>query len=173
MSSQSASSNNRDQVARFHCTTADQTAEQAQLLADCCPAGLVITLDGTLGAGKTFFTRSFAQGLGVSGDDVTSPTYVLIQHYQGTERAIHHFDLYRLRDLDEWDELGADELLDSDGICLIEWANRFPEVLPDDRLAIQIESTGRNLSRIFAYSNRPTFAGDAELLAEKSKTISR
>jgi len=135
-------------TAQFSCETESQTAEQARQLAVCCPPGLVITLDGTLGAGKTFFTRAFAEGLQIDPETVSSPTYVIIQHYSGPERTIHHFDLYRLRDLDEWDELGADELLESEGISLIEWASRFPQVLPVDRLEIQIEVTGETARQL-------------------------
>lgn len=171
MSSQSTPANNSEEVSRFHCTTAGQTVEQARLLASCCPAGLVITLDGTLGAGKTFFTRAFATGLGVPAEDVTSPTYVLIQHYQGTVRSIHHFDLYRLRDLDEWDELGAEELLESEGICLVEWANRFPEVLPEDRLAIQIESTGETSREFTLAASGPASQDVLNCWSEKTKQI--
>jgi len=118
-----------------------ETDAIARALAEGVVPGLVVALNGDLGAGKTRFTRGLATWLGVDENLVNSPTYVIIQHYAG-KLPIHHFDLYRLRDADEWDELGAEELLESDGICLIEWADRFPDVLPSDHLEIRFHTTG-------------------------------
>jgi tRNA threonylcarbamoyladenosine biosynthesis protein TsaE len=102
---------------------------------------LVIGLVGDLGAGKTRLVKAAAEGLGAEHEDVNSPTFVLIQEYEG-RLPVYHFDTYRLRDEDEFLELGADEYMSGDGVCFIEWANRMADVLPRDRLTIRIEITG-------------------------------
>ena len=103
--------------------------------------GLVVALTGNLGAGKTRLVQAAAAALGVEAGEVTSPTFVLIHEYAASI-PIYHFDTYRLRDRDEFLELGADEYMHSDGICFIEWAERMAEVLPRDLLKIEIEITG-------------------------------
>ena len=110
--------------------------------------GTVIGLIGGLGAGKTRLVRAVAEGLGADPKTVNSPTFVLIQEYCGTI-PVYHLDTYRLRDSDEFLELGAAEILESDGVCLIEWADRVAEVLPQDILSITINVSGPT-SRIFA-----------------------
>jgi len=103
--------------------------------------GLVVGLTGNLGAGKTRIVQAAAEGLGAVDDDVSSPTFVLIREYSG-RFPVYHFDTYRLRDSDEFLELGADEYLSGSGICFVEWADRIAEVLPRDRLDITLEITG-------------------------------
>ena len=119
----------------------DDTAHLGILLADALEPGIVVALVGNLGAGKTRLVQAIAAAMGVEREDVNSPTFVLIQEYDG-RLPIYHFDAYRLRDTDEFLELGADELMDSQGVCLIEWADRVADVLPGDRLRIEIEITG-------------------------------
>lgn len=97
----------------------------------------VIALVGNLGAGKTRLTQAIAAELGVERETVNSPTFVLIQEYEG-RLPVYHFDTYRLRDTDEFLELGADELMAADGVCVIEWADRVADVLPRDVLRIEI-----------------------------------
>ncbi len=128
---------------------ADEAATDrlGKLLADHVPPGTTIALSGTLGAGKTRLVQAIAMGCGIDRSDVLSPTFVLGQHYYGI-RTLHHFDLYRLKDEDEFLELGPEECFYSEGITLIEWAERFPDVLPEDRLEIVIRVTGE-LSREF------------------------
>lgn len=128
-----------------------ETDQLATALAKCDPAGLTIGFVGDLGAGKTYFTRSLAIALGVDSTLVNSPTFVLMQIYEGRLR-IYHFDTYRLADTDEFLELGADEFLYSDGLCLIEWADRVREVLPEDRLMIEIERVSENARKFTIYS---------------------
>ncbi len=111
------------------------------ILAEHLPPGVTVALSGTLGAGKTRLVQAIAAGLGIDRADVLSPTFVLGQHYHG-RRTLHHFDLYRLKDEDEFLELGPEEYFESDGITLVEWAERFPRVLPEDRLEIVIRVTG-------------------------------
>lgn len=109
--------------------------------------GLVVALVGDLGAGKTHLVRAIATALGVDPDDVGSPTFVLVREYDarasdGEPLPLYHFDAYRLADVDEFLELGADEMLHGDGVCLVEWADRVAEVLPGDMLRIVIEHVG-------------------------------
>jgi len=113
------------------------TQHLGMLLADQLLPGTVIALNGNLGAGKTRLTQAIAQALGVDPAEVNSPTFVLIQEYEG-RLPLYHFDTYRLKDTDEFLELGADELLYADGVCLIEWAEKVAEVLPRDVLQINI-----------------------------------
>lgn len=124
-----------------------ETQEFGKQLAAALKSGLVVSLIGNLGAGKTHLVQAIAEGLGVTDEEVTSPTFVLIQEYAG-RIPIVHIDAYRLRDIDEFLELGADELLGADNVCLIEWADRVEEVLPRDRLTIEIESTSENSRQI-------------------------
>lgn len=125
-------------------------AEMDQLgrrLAQVLQLGDVVALIGNLGAGKTTLTKSIVMALGGNGDEVHSPTFVLIQEYEGRE-PICHIDAYRLRDTDEFLELGADELLGADNICLIEWADRVEDVLPRRRIEIRIESISESSRQI-------------------------
>ena len=119
----------------------DQTRRLGEALGLATSAGLVVGLIGELGAGKTRFVQGVAAGLGVDHADVNSPTFILIQEYEG-RLPLYHFDAYRLRDTDEFLELGADEYMSGDGVCLIEWADRVADVLPRDRVTIRIEITG-------------------------------
>jgi tRNA threonylcarbamoyladenosine biosynthesis protein TsaE len=104
--------------------------------------GAVLALTGQLGAGKTFLVRAIAEGLAVPDSRVvSSPTFVLIQEYRG-RLPVYHFDAYRLRNLDEFAQLGAHEYFEGDGVCLVEWADRVEPILPNERLSVQIDVTG-------------------------------
>lgn len=117
------------------------TAALGRALAEVLPEGTTLALSGTLGAGKTRLVQAIAEAVGVDRQDVTSPTFVLIQEYQG-RRAVYHIDAYRVRDEDEFESLGVEEYFESDGLVLIEWADRVPRCLPTDRIEIHIEVTG-------------------------------
>lgn len=110
----------------------------AERLAQCVRVPLVIALHGTLGAGKTQWTRFFSMALGADEKTISSPTFVLIQQYDSTP-PIYHLDAYRVGDEDEMLELGIEELYDRDAVTIIEWADRFPNVLPRDRLTISLD----------------------------------
>lgn len=101
--------------------------------------GAVVALVGPLGAGKTHFVRAVAEGLGVRNPAaVTSPTFTLVHEYPA-RLPIYHFDAYRLASAHEFTDLGTDEYFHGDGVCLVEWADRFPETLPSERLDVGIE----------------------------------
>ena len=118
-----------------------ETQQLGQSIAKALQPGLVVALIGELGAGKTHLVQAIAQELGIDQEEVNSPTYVLIQEYDA-KIPICHIDAYRLADIDEFLELGADELLGADNVCLIEWADRVADVLPKDHLTIKLNATG-------------------------------
>src|SRR5262245_9086045 len=115
-------------------------------LAGRLPAGAVVALCGTRGAGKTRLVQAIAAACGVPREDVVSPTFVLCQQYRGT-RTINHLDAYRLKDEDEFRELGVSELFDSPALTLIEWADKVAGALPDHYVRIDIEVTGATSRR--------------------------
>ncbi len=117
------------------------TVELGRILAETLPDGAVIALIGTLGAGKTRLVQAVAEYGGVEPGTVSSPTFVLLHEYDG-DRPIYHFDAYRLADAGEFRRLGPDEYFEGDGLTFVEWADKFPEVLPRQRLEIEIEITG-------------------------------
>jgi tRNA threonylcarbamoyladenosine biosynthesis protein TsaE len=109
--------------------------------------GAVVALVGELGAGKTHLARAIAEGLGVAdGRVVTSPTFVLVQEYQG-RLPINHFDAYRLRAEGEFADLGAAEYFEAGGVCLVEWADRVWGCLPAEHLGVTLTITGETTRR--------------------------
>ncbi|MCL4114580.1 UNVERIFIED_CONTAM: hypothetical protein GTU68_054793 [Idotea baltica] len=130
----------------FLAESEQQTQKLGFAIASALKAGDVIGLVGNLGAGKTRLVKAVATGTGADPDDVTSPTFVLIQEYHG-RLTLYHFDTYRLADSDEFLELGADELLYGDGVCLVEWSDRVADVLPEDILRIEIEHVAETTRR--------------------------
>lgn len=112
------------------------TQRLAESIVDHLELPQVIALQGALGAGKTQWVRFAAAALGVCPEDVTSPTYVLLQRYRG-RHVIHHLDFYRLNSAAEVWDLGFDELLEQESLILVEWANKFPECLPSDHLRLE------------------------------------
>ena len=129
--------------------------------------GAVIALIGELGSGKTRFVQAVAEALGAERKTVTSPTFVLIQEYEA-RLPVYHVDTYRLRDTDEFLELGVAELLESDGVCLIEWADRVAEVLPEDILRVKVDIAGPSC-RLFALES--TGPKSNELLYSVRKAV--
>ena len=107
----------------------DETIALGRTVAATLRRGDVLALCGDLGAGKTHFVKGVAAGLGASAS-VTSPTFTLIHEYLGGRQPLIHFDFYRLEDEDEALKIGLDEYLDGDGACVIEWADKFPALLP-------------------------------------------
>ena len=133
-----------------HWKSLDDCKQFAAKLAKYIDAPITIRLDGTLGAGKTQFTKFFAETLGANSDDVTSPTFVLIHRYETTP-IIYHLDAYRVGDEDEFLELGVEELFEEPAITLIEWGEKYASVLPQDHLVIAIDVDSEN-SRVIEVS---------------------
>lgn len=120
----------------------EETFRIAKEYASQVEAGDVICLEGNLGAGKTHFTKGFVTVFGVDQAAVTSPTFALINEYHGKEIEIYHFDCYRLENVQEALEIGAEEYLYGDGICIIEWPERIEEILPSHSKRVTITATG-------------------------------
>lgn len=131
----------------FTANSIADTDRLAAALVSVLPQRATIALCGTLGAGKTRFVQGLAAAVGIDPAEVTSPTFVLCQQYRGSRR-LYHLDAYRLRDADEFRELGADEMYEEPALTLIEWADKVEPALPDSYLLIQIEVTGEQ-SRTF------------------------
>jgi len=109
--------------------------------------GEVYCLGGDLGVGKTVFTQGFAKGLGIE-EAVNSPTFTIVQVYEGSRLPFYHFDVYRIADIDEMDEIGYEDYFYGEGVCLIEWAGLIEEILPKDRTEIIIK---KDLNKGFDY----------------------
>ena len=109
--------------------------------------GNVIALTGDLGSGKTQFVKGFVAGIG-SNAEVTSPTFVLVHEYEGGRLSVYHFDFYRVEKADEIVRLGFDDYLFGDGVTLIEWADRYPELIPKTATWISLETLGESVRRI-------------------------
>jgi tRNA threonylcarbamoyladenosine biosynthesis protein TsaE len=114
------------------------TERLGQALAKVVQPGTVIALIGGLGAGKTRLVRSISEALGVDPAAISSPTFVLIHEYEG-RIPIYHFDVYRLKNLAEFEDLGPTDYWDVGGLCLVEWADRVPGLMPSDAWTITIE----------------------------------
>lgn len=114
-----------------------------RLLGENCRAGEVYTLIGDLGVGKTVFTQGFAAGLGVAGP-VNSPTFTIVSEYDDGRLPFYHFDVYRIGDSEEMDEIGYEDYIYGEGVSLIEWANLIEDILPEKYTRVTIE---KDLSR--------------------------
>ena len=123
---------------QLHTTSADETRALAAAISEHLQPGDVVVLAGDLGAGKTTFAQGLARGLGVDGP-VTSPTFTLVQQYSG-RLPVAHVDVYRLERIQELHDLGFEELVDGDGVTIIEWGDAAAQVLPADRVVVQIEA---------------------------------
>lgn len=99
--------------------------------------GSVYTLSGDLGTGKTVFTQGFAKGLGID-EPVSSPTFTILQEYESGRIPFYHFDVYRIEEPEEMDELGYEDYFFGEGVCLIEWAELIEEIIPEDAIPIKI-----------------------------------
>lgn len=109
--------------------------------------GEIICLEGDLGVGKTVFTKGFAEGLDIE-DNIDSPTFTIVQEYLEGRIPLYHFDVYRIGDISEMDEIGYEDYFFGEGVCLIEWASRIEELLPESAVHIKIE---KDLAKGFEY----------------------
>ena len=121
---------------RFICKNKKETQDLGELIASHSFRGEVITLKGQLGAGKTTFSQGFASGLNIKGV-INSPTFNIVKCYFDSIIPLYHIDAYRLEDLHQ--DLGLEEYIEGDGVCLVEWAEFIQEVIPDELLKIEIE----------------------------------
>lgn len=127
--------------------TPEETYDLGKKLGQQAAPGEIYCLDGDLGVGKTVFTQGFAAGLGVEGP-VNSPTFTIVQQYDEGRLPLYHFDVYRIGDVSEMDEIGYEDCFYGEGVCLIEWSQLIPEILPEHVIRIRIE---KDLDRGFDY----------------------
>ena len=127
--------------------SAEETYKIGEQMGREAKAGDVICLIGDLGVGKTVFTQGLAAGLGIT-EPVNSPTFTIVQVYEEGRLPLYHFDVYRIGDIEEMDEIGYEDYFYGEGVCLIEWAGLIREILPEKRTAIRIE---KDLEKGFDY----------------------
>ena len=125
----------------------EETFEVGRTIGMNAKPGQIYTLTGDLGVGKTVFTQGVAAGLGIT-EPVNSPTFTIIQEYEDGRLPFYHFDVYRIGDLEEMEEIGYDDYFFGQGICLLEWAELIEEILPEKRIEVTIE---KDLEKGFEY----------------------
>lgn len=125
----------------------EETFEVGRTIGMNAKPGQIYTLTGDLGVGKTVFTQGVAAGLGIT-EPVNSPTFTIIQEYEDGRLPFYHFDVYRIGDLEEMEEIGYDDYFFGQGICLIEWAELIEEIMPEKRIEVTIE---KDLEKGFEY----------------------
>ena len=124
-----------------------ETYALGKSLGEAAKPGDVICLNGELGVGKTVFTQGFADGLAIA-EPVNSPTFTIVQEYHDGRLPLYHFDVYRIGDISEMDEVGYEDYFFGEGVCLIEWSNLIEEILPDHMTSVTIE---KDLQKGFDY----------------------
>ena len=123
------------------------TYDLGKKLGENCKPGDIILLNGDLGVGKTVFTKGFGKGLGIE-EPISSPTFTIMQIYEQGRLPLYHFDVYRIADIEEMDEIGYEDYFYGNGLTMIEWANLIEEILPDHYRQITIE---KDLEKGFDY----------------------
>ena len=123
------------------------TFELGRKIGEKAGPGQIYTLDGDLGVGKTVFTKGLARGLGIR-EPVNSPTFTIVQEFRDGSLPLYHFDVYRIEDPEEMEEIGYDDYFFGEGVCLIEWAEKIRELLPEKVIRITIE---KQLEKGFDY----------------------
>ena len=121
----------------FEVNSAEETFKLGEEFAKVSKPGTVIALIGDLGVGKTVFTKGVARGLGIT-DNVTSPTFTILESYYDGKMPLHHFDVYRIGDAEEMEEVGFDDCVYSEGITIIEWAGIIEEIIPKGTYVVNI-----------------------------------
>lgn len=119
-------------------TNAEETFKLGVKIGEQARPGEIYTLNGDLGVGKTVFTQGVARGLGIE-EPVNSPTFTIVQVYEEGRMPFYHFDVYRIGDIEEMEEIGYDDYFFGNGICLIEWAELIQELLPKQIISVTIE----------------------------------
>ena len=130
-------------------TSPEETFAVGRQLGLSAKPGELYTLDGDLGVGKTVFTKGMAEGLGIT-EHVNSPTFTIVQVYESGRLPFYHFDVYRIGDIEEMDEIGYEDYFFGDGVCIVEWAEFISELLPLNAKKITIE---KDLEKGFDYRN--------------------
>ena len=141
------------QVATCISDSPSETETAGREFASELPAGSVVALVGELGAGKTRFVKGLVAGIGAPAE-VTSPTFTIVHEYIGGRLPVYHFDFFRLEDRASAERLGLDEYLFGDGISIIEWADKFPELIPEEAKWLSFEIDGEN-RRVITESKKP------------------
>ncbi|MCR5776505.1 MAG: tRNA (adenosine(37)-N6)-threonylcarbamoyltransferase complex ATPase subunit type 1 TsaE [Lachnospiraceae bacterium] len=131
----------------FESFKSEDTFEIGRKFGEQVKKGDVIALKGDLGVGKTVFTKGFAAGLGIK-EHINSPTFTIMQSYDEGRLPLYHFDVYRIGDIEEMDEIGYEDCFYGDGVCLVEWAQLIKEIMPEDTTVITIE---KDLEKGFDY----------------------
>ena len=126
---------------------AKDTYELGEKIGQMAKPGMVISLTGDLGVGKTVFTQGLAKGLGIE-EPVNSPTFTIVQVYEEGRLPLYHFDVYRIGNIEEMDEIGYEDYFYGEGVCLIEWADLIREILPEQMCRVTIE---KDLEKGFDY----------------------
>ena len=124
-----------------------ETFELGKKLGTEAKQGQIYALLGDLGVGKTILTKGFAEGLGIT-EPVSSPTFTIVQVYEEGRMPFYHFDVYRIGDIEEMDEIGYEDCFFGEGVCLVEWANLIEEIMPEETIWITIE---KDLEKGFDY----------------------
>lgn len=119
-------------------TNAEETFKLGVKIGEQARPGEIYTLNGDLGVGKTVFTQGVARGLGIE-EPVNSPTFTIVQVYEEGKLPFYHFDVYRIGDIEEMEEIGYDDYFFGNGVCLIEWAELIQELLPKQIISVTIE----------------------------------
>lgn len=130
-------------------TKPEETMELGRALGKLLLPGDLLNLNGDLGAGKTLFAKGVGMGLGFAPDVVTSPTFAIINEYEGGRHPFYHFDLYRLEDDLDLEQVGYMDYFYGSGITIVEWGDLFRHYLPDERLDVDLESIGPEERKIF------------------------
>lgn len=121
----------------FHTSTSEETFDLGRKIGSLLKAGDVIAMTGTLAAGKTTITKGIAESLGVS-DNITSPTFCLISEYDGLKMPLYHMDVYRLEGAEDFVNLGVEDMLYGNGVCIIEWSEKVQSELPKKTIFMKI-----------------------------------
>ena len=132
---------------RFETFSEEETFALGEKIGKEAVPGQVYTLLGDLGVGKTLFTQGVAKGLGIT-EAICSPTFTIVQEYDEGRMPFYHFDVYRVADIEEMDEIGYEDYFYGEGISFVEWANLVEEIIPKDRIEITIR---KNLEKGFSY----------------------
>lgn len=122
----------------YESQSAEETAWLGNKIGQAAKGGEIILLNGDLGVGKTVFSKGMGQGMGVK-EPISSPTFTVLQIYESGRLPLYHFDVYRIADAEEMDEIGYEDYFYGDGVCLIEWAELIAEILPSEVIRVTIE----------------------------------